>query len=218
MNLTDVVARGTEDPRHARRRADLLPSVLVVEDKAHRTVGHWPVLFAEVASGFAAVGCRVAVLTSRGWCLEGETDVPFSVYRYGWLATKLDGLAFRLRQNQLSGRWRDWLRRAGYVLRVVVIARAAATRAARDGPRHRRRRTERRRRARSHCCVRWSRPLAVVRLVLSPSPRNGGQRLRPPRRPSVGGDDRALSAGPWRPQRCGYRDRFAPRRVDGSPA
>ena len=92
-------------------------------------MGHWPVLFAEVASGFAAVGCRVAVLTSRGWCLEGETDVPFSVYRYGWLATKLDGLALRLRQNQLSGRWRDWLRRAGYVLRVVVIARAAATRA-----------------------------------------------------------------------------------------
>ena len=124
----------------------------------------------------------------------------------------------RLRQDQLSGRWRDWLRRAGYVLRVVVIARAAATRA-RDGPRHRRRRTERRRRARSHCCVRWSRPLAVVRLVLSPSPRNGGQRLRPPRRPAVGGDDRALSAGPWRPQRVGtetasLRDEWTEARPD----
>ena len=97
------------------------PPVLVVEDKAHQAVGHWPVLFAEIASGFAAVGCRVSVLTSRGWCLDGEAVVPFAVYRYGWLATAFDRLSYRLRFNQCSPGWRRWLRRAGYVLRATVI-------------------------------------------------------------------------------------------------
>lgn len=106
-----------------------LPPVLVVEDRADRPVGHWPVLFAEVAAGFAAAGCRVAVLTSRGWYFAGEKTAPFSVYRYGWLARAFDWLSDRLQRNRRSRRWRVWLRRAGEVLRVVVITRAAATRA-----------------------------------------------------------------------------------------
>jgi glycosyltransferase involved in cell wall biosynthesis len=109
--------------------ASRLPSVLVVEDRADRPVGHWPVLFAEVAAGFAAVGCRVAVLTSRGWHFAGEQAVPFPVYEYGWIARAFDWLADRLQRNRRSRRWRVWLRRVGEVLRVVVITRAAATRA-----------------------------------------------------------------------------------------
>jgi glycosyltransferase involved in cell wall biosynthesis len=106
-----------------------LPAVLVVEDRAHLPVGHWPVLFAEVAGGFAAVGCRVAVLTSRGWYFAGEKAVPFPVYEYGWVARAFDWLADLLQRSRRSRRWRAWLRRAGEVLRVVVITRAAATRA-----------------------------------------------------------------------------------------
>jgi glycosyltransferase involved in cell wall biosynthesis len=57
--------------------------VLIVEDRAHRPVGHFPNRFAELAEGFAALGCRVEVLTSNGWLREGEERVPFVVRRLG---------------------------------------------------------------------------------------------------------------------------------------
>jgi hypothetical protein len=79
-----------------------LPPVLVVEDRADRPVGHWPVLFAEVAAGFAAVGCRVAVLTSRGWYFAGERGVPFRVYEYG--APRGRSTGSRIACNAFDGR------------------------------------------------------------------------------------------------------------------
>ena len=39
--------------------------VLVVEDRAHRPMGHFPTRFAELAEGFAEAGCAVEVLTSQ---------------------------------------------------------------------------------------------------------------------------------------------------------
>jgi glycosyltransferase involved in cell wall biosynthesis len=71
--------------------------VLVVETRAHRPVAHFPTRFAELAVGFAEIGCAVEVLTSDGWLFEGERPVPFVVNRYGRVNRLLDriGEAFQ---------------------------------------------------------------------------------------------------------------------------
>jgi glycosyltransferase involved in cell wall biosynthesis len=64
--------------------------VLVVEDRAHLTSGHYPGRFADLAEGFAALGHPVDVLTAHGW--SQSRPVPFTVHRYGpitrWLAER----------------------------------------------------------------------------------------------------------------------------------
>jgi glycosyltransferase involved in cell wall biosynthesis len=100
-----------------------------VEDRADRPVGHWPVLVADAADGFAAAGCPVEVLTARGWYFDGTRPLPGPVHEYGRVARVLDRVADRLQRRPPSGRRHRWLRRAGEVLRVVVIVRAAAVRA-----------------------------------------------------------------------------------------
>ena len=106
-----------------------LPPVLVVEDRADRPVGHWPILVADVAEGFAAGGCPVAILTARGWYFADTRTLPFPVHEYGPVARVLDRFADRLQGGTRPDGRRRWLRRAGEVLRVVVIVRAAAARA-----------------------------------------------------------------------------------------
>ena len=106
-----------------------LPPVLVVEDRADRPVGHWPILVADAAEGFAVAGAPVEILTARGWHFAGERALQIPVHEYGWVARVLDRLADRLQGGARPDRRRRWLRRAGEVLRVVVIVRAAAARA-----------------------------------------------------------------------------------------
>jgi glycosyltransferase involved in cell wall biosynthesis len=108
-----------------------LPTVLVVEDLAHVASGHFPTLFTLVADGFSSVGCPVAILTSRGWYRAGPASAPHSVYRYGRVATVFNSLADALQVYRWSFRAAGWLRRAGDILRVVVMTRAAAARARR---------------------------------------------------------------------------------------
>ena len=64
--------------------------VLVVEDQAHLTFGHYPGRFADLAEGFAALGHPVDVLTARGWSQSRPAE--FTVHRYGpitrWLAER----------------------------------------------------------------------------------------------------------------------------------
>jgi len=85
-----------------------------------------------VADGFAAAGCRVEILTARGWYFAATTVLPFPLHEYGRFATAFDRFADRLQRGPSAGR-RRWVRRAGEVLRVVVITRAAAARARRMG-------------------------------------------------------------------------------------
>src|SRR5439155_12101062 len=103
------------EPDTAMRR------VLVVEDRAHRPVGHFPNRFAELAEGFVANGCSVEVLTSQGWLYEGERPVPFPVRRYGAFHRLLYriGEAFRERRR---------LERVGAALRTFALVRAARAR------------------------------------------------------------------------------------------
>jgi glycosyltransferase involved in cell wall biosynthesis len=98
--------------------------VLVVEDRAHRPVGHFPNRFAELAEGLAELGYTVEVLTSHGWLRNGERPVPFTVRRLGWFRRAVWNLGSAFEHTPR-------LRRA---------ARAARTHAQVSGARSRRRR------------------------------------------------------------------------------
>jgi glycosyltransferase involved in cell wall biosynthesis len=101
--------------------------VLIVEDRAHRPVGHFPNRFAELAEGFAALGCTVEVLTSHGWLRDGERPVPFVVRRLGWFRRVLwnAGTAFENTRG---------LRRVARAARTSAQVRAARLRCRRAGP------------------------------------------------------------------------------------
>jgi glycosyltransferase involved in cell wall biosynthesis len=71
------------EPGQSERR------VLIVEDRAHRPVGHFPNRFAELADAFAGIGCKVEVLTSHGWLRAGERPVAFAVRSLGWFRRTL---------------------------------------------------------------------------------------------------------------------------------
>ena len=95
-------------------------SVLVVEELAHWTNGHFPVRCAQIATGFADLGYHVELLTSEGWSRDGEhPQRPFVVSRYRaatrWVRRVL-ALGDRKARHQLL------------TLVLVVEARAAARR------------------------------------------------------------------------------------------
>ena len=68
--------------------SDVAPRrVLVVEEWAHRPVGHFPVLFADIATGLADAGHEVDVLVRSHWVHAEEWGpTPFSIHRYRWRA------------------------------------------------------------------------------------------------------------------------------------
>ena len=100
--------------------------VLVVEDRAHRPLGHFPNRFAELATGFVENGCSVETLTAHGWVHDGERPVPFVVNRYGWF----NGLLCRAGESFANTRG---LRRVAIVLRALGMVRAVRTRCRRAG-------------------------------------------------------------------------------------
>src|SRR6476469_6014185 len=113
--MTAIGARDTVERR-----------VLVVEDRAHRPLGHFPNLFADLAEGFVENGCTVETLTAQGWLREGEGPVPFVVNRYGWFNRLL------CRAGESFARTRR-LRRAALVLRALGMVRVVRARCRRAG-------------------------------------------------------------------------------------
>ena len=97
------------------------PRVLVVEDRAHRPLGHFPTWFAELAEGFAANGCAVEVLTSHGWLYGDGAGTSFVVRRYGAWHRLLYRLGDALRNTR-------GLRRFASALRTSACVRAARAR------------------------------------------------------------------------------------------
>ena len=68
--------------------------ILVVEEHAHRSEGHLPMLFADVAANLAAVGCEVTVLTKRGWLHDRpDRSVPFELVLPGRVSRAVDRVA-----------------------------------------------------------------------------------------------------------------------------
>lgn len=102
--------------------------VLIVEDWADRREGHFPVRCAELAEGFASIGCVVDVLTSSGWAHAGEMPgVPFAVHRYGRGARALDRWSRALMSRRDDKVFASGLR-GGSLLRVLAIVSATRAR------------------------------------------------------------------------------------------
>src|SRR5262244_1825433 len=70
--------RMTEQPR----RPSAPPNVLLVEEHAHWPVGHFPNRYVELADAYAALGCHVDILTSRGTS-NGTRAPDHAVHRFG---------------------------------------------------------------------------------------------------------------------------------------
>ncbi|HEU5301760.1 MAG TPA: glycosyltransferase [Acidimicrobiia bacterium] len=110
---------GDDGGAPARRR------VLLVEEWAHRAEGHFPILFADLATGFSEMGCTVDVLVQRGWVHDDDwgRPVPFAIHRYrrlGRMSSRLGGLVGNASADTRVGR----LSRAlGSMLRGRVAAR-----------------------------------------------------------------------------------------------
>jgi len=101
-------------------------TVIVIEDWAHRSEGHFPRRFAELTEAFTALGWHGEVLTSRGWVHETDADpVPFAVSRYGRLALVLDRVASRLQRVSRQTRLGNLARTFGGQLRVMAIVGSA---------------------------------------------------------------------------------------------
>src|SRR5262245_9788647 len=98
--------------------------VLVVEDRAHRALGHFPTLFAELATAFVENGCAVEVLTSNGWLFEGR-PAPFAVRRYG----AIDRVLFRFGEAFMTTRGFRGVARWARTRALVHAARAVCRRA-----------------------------------------------------------------------------------------
>jgi glycosyltransferase involved in cell wall biosynthesis len=64
-------------------------TILVVEDRAHDADGHAPIRFAELAAALANRGAGVEVLTARGWCRAGASDLGLPIHCYTAPARRL---------------------------------------------------------------------------------------------------------------------------------
>ena len=98
------------------------PFVVVVEDQAHLRLGHYPVLFAELADAFAGIGCPTVALTARGWSGGTATGAGVPIRRYGPVGRLLSAagrLAAGVRRRR--PRWRRVLDPMARALREVAL-------------------------------------------------------------------------------------------------
>jgi glycosyltransferase involved in cell wall biosynthesis len=93
-------------------------SILLVEELAHWTHGHFPVRCAQLATAYVDLGYRVELLTSEGWARDFDhPQPPFAIRRYRLLPRwfrRLVARSSRPGRNQLL------------TLALVAEARAAA--------------------------------------------------------------------------------------------
>ncbi|MDQ1429641.1 MAG: hypothetical protein QOF40_243 [Actinomycetota bacterium] len=77
-------------------------TVLVVEELADWSNGHFSVRFAQLAQAYVELGYEVEVLTAVGWHRSGEHPVPFSVHRFGPVARVFRRGARRVLRGDLA--------------------------------------------------------------------------------------------------------------------
>src|SRR5262245_7356493 len=112
----------------ASRETERAPRVLIVEDRAHRPLGHFPNRFAELAEGFVAHGCSVEALTSHGWLYDdGTARTSFRIRRYGTFHRLLYRLGDALRDTRA-------FRGVATALRTSACVRAVRARCRAAGP------------------------------------------------------------------------------------
>jgi glycosyltransferase involved in cell wall biosynthesis len=111
--------------------------VLVVEDLAHVSHGHFPVRFAEIAEAFVANGRAVEILTSAGWVGAHGLVAGLPMHRFGVPSRALERLSQWLWDPFSTRPSTSRRRRAATVVRTVAVASATRrrrARLARDGP------------------------------------------------------------------------------------
>ncbi len=70
-------------------------SIVIVEDQAHLSLGHFPSEFPKLADGFADLGLDVDVLTRSGWALEDSSTRAWNLHTVSPLAELFLRLAKR---------------------------------------------------------------------------------------------------------------------------
>jgi glycosyltransferase involved in cell wall biosynthesis len=97
--------------------------VVLVELNAHREFGHFPVVFAELATELLDLGCAVQTLTRRGWSLDSDPGFPpLDIHRYGRLEEGATRWSERL-QHLWPHRVGDRLRRIAMSALITATAR-----------------------------------------------------------------------------------------------
>jgi glycosyltransferase involved in cell wall biosynthesis len=108
---------------------DTRPTVLIIEENAHLSAGHFPVRFAQLAEGYAEFGYRVEVLTTWGWNSATSVDTcPFVLHSFGWTARQARRIAGRLRSLGEGNALRRFGRSAGEGLALLALVSAARAR------------------------------------------------------------------------------------------
>ena len=101
-------------------------SVVIVEDRAHLSLGHFPNEFAKLADGFAELNLDVDVLTRAGWALEGSSPRAWNLHTVGPRSEQLLRVARRAmgRFGQLVGNAYEHITVKAYfglLLRTAVL-------------------------------------------------------------------------------------------------
>lgn len=74
--------------------------IVVVEDRAHEREGHYPLVFATLATTLREMGFHVTALTARGWALRrSDIESSFEQARFGWFHQSLLDLAAKLERR-----------------------------------------------------------------------------------------------------------------------
>jgi glycosyltransferase involved in cell wall biosynthesis len=98
--------------------------VVIVEDRAHLSFGHYAGLCADLADAFTELGCDVELLTAEGWAGEWDGrawDHRFAVRRYGRRASRLARLGVRWRVPAMMGAARLRRRHLGDPSTLTVV-------------------------------------------------------------------------------------------------
>jgi hypothetical protein len=107
--------------------------ILVVEDRAHEPIGHYPLLFASLATQFQELGVDVVAVTAHGWALEGDPAfAPFPLVRFGRFALGLSAFATWI-NGRTRGRTALFLRDLCRSTAIVMTARRASRRVGATG-------------------------------------------------------------------------------------
>ena len=96
--------------------------VLLVEDRADFTHGHYLPLLERMAAGFDALGCEVSALTSVGLAVDQPVSPPgLEVRRFRWAPRRVEAVLRRIDELAPDNPWRGRLRPLVIRLRTLLV-------------------------------------------------------------------------------------------------
>jgi len=95
--------------------------ILLVEDRADLTHGHYLTLLQRMAAGFDALGCEVIALTSLGLPDDQPVHPAVALRRYRWVPRRIEGVLRHLDRLPRSNPWRGRTRPLVIRLRTLML-------------------------------------------------------------------------------------------------